>query len=139
MMSILPQIICNRNSTAPIQFISSLANTNFTWTNSNPAVGLPFTTGIGNIPSFTGTNTSVLPASTLFTIQPEVAGCLGIAQSVTITINPTPVLSSSILPSGICNGTTFSYTCVSATPGTEECKSNYQWKYFFRRIHTIDN
>jgi gliding motility-associated-like protein len=123
MTSILPQIICNRNSTAPIQFISSLANTNFTWTNSNPAVGLPFTTGIGNIPSFTGTNTSVLPASTLFTIQPEVAGCLGIAQSVTITINPTPVLSSSILPSGICNGTTFSYTSVSATPGT-----NFIWQ-----------
>lgn len=115
---ILPQVICNRNSTTPVQFISSLPNTNFTWTNSNPAVGLPFTTGSGNIPSFTGTNASALPTSTLFTIQPEVSGCLGIAQSVTITVNPTPVLSSSLLPSGICNGRTFSYTAESATPGT---------------------
>lgn len=118
MTGIIPQIICNRNSTAPIQFISSLANTNFTWTNSNPSVGLPFTTGVGNVPSFSGTNNSAFPTSTLFTIQPEVSGCLGIAQSVTITINPTPVLSSSLLPSGICNGTTFSYTAESVTPGT---------------------
>ncbi len=118
MTGILPQIICNKTGTNPIQFVSSLANTNFTWTNSNPAMGLPFTTGTGNIPSFTGTNSSVFPSSTLFTIQPEVGGCIGIAQSVTITVNPTPVLSSSLLPSGICNGTTFSYTAESATPGT---------------------
>ncbi|MFM6175878.1 MAG: PKD-like domain-containing protein, partial [Sphaerospermopsis kisseleviana] len=118
MTGILPQIICNRTSTSPIQFVSSLANTNFSWTNSNPAVGLPFTTGVGNIPSFTGTNNSALPTATLFTIQPEVGGCIGIAQSVTITVNPTPLLTTSTLPVGICNGSTFSYTAVSATPGT---------------------
>ncbi|MFN5692937.1 MAG: PKD-like domain-containing protein [Bacteroidota bacterium] len=118
MTSLLPQIVCNQTRTAPIIFSSSLSNTTYTWSNSNPATGLPFTTGLGTIPSFTGTNNSPLPISTLFTIQPQADGCNGIAQTVAITVNPTPVLNSSLLPTGICNGGTFSYTATTATPGT---------------------
>jgi gliding motility-associated-like protein len=123
MTSLLPQIVCNQTRTAPILFASSLSNTTYTWSNSDPATGLPFTTGSGNIPAFTATNSSPLPISSQFTIQPLADGCNGLAQTVTITVTPTPVLSSSLLPTGICNGGVFSYTATTATPGT-----NFIWQ-----------
>ncbi|MFM7358759.1 MAG: PKD-like domain-containing protein [Sediminibacterium sp.] len=118
MSGLIPQVICNKSMTESLQFISSLPNTQFNWTNSKPSIGLPFTSGIGNILSFTGTNDSVLPITSLLTIQPVADGCLGTMQTVTITIHPTPLLTTPVFPQGICNGSVFSYTAVSATPGT---------------------
>ena len=40
------------------------------------------------------------------------------SSSVKVTVNPTPTLSSSLTPPGICSNTNFSYLPTSATPGT---------------------
>lgn len=118
MNTILPQIICANSITEPLRFVSSLPNTQFNWTNSEPLVGLPFTSGAGDISSFTGTNQTVFPITSLITIQPVSNGCLGQIQSVPITVNPIPILTSPLLPESICNGSLFSYTATCATPGT---------------------
>ncbi|MFD2514316.1 PKD-like domain-containing protein [Pontibacter locisalis] len=38
-------------------------------------------------------------------------------RTIDVTVNPRPVLSSSLTPAAICSGTAFSYTAASATPG----------------------
>ncbi|MEI8109465.1 MAG: PKD-like domain-containing protein [Chitinophagia bacterium] len=123
MITLLPQVICAGSITEPLRFVSSLPNTQFNWTNSEPLIGLPFTSGIGDIQSFTGTNQTALPITSLFTIQPVANGCIGPVQIVPITVNPIPILTSPLLPDGICNGSIFSYTATSATPGT-----SYAWE-----------
>jgi gliding motility-associated-like protein len=123
MTSLIPQLICNQSMTESLRFISSLPNTQFNWTNSEPSIGLPFTSGSSDILPFTGTNQSVLPVTSLLTIRPIANGCQGTMQTVTITIHPTPLLNSPLFPEGICNGSVFSYTATSATPGT-----NFIWE-----------
>ena len=83
------------------------------------------TTGISN-PAASGTND---PAETLIntTAFPVTAsynytlittnGCTN-AQTFTVTVNPTPTLSSSLTPPAICTGSLFSYTPQSNTVGT---------------------
>lgn len=63
------QTVCNNGTTTPINFTSTTAGTNYMWTNSNPAIGLP-ASGYGNIPSFTTTNTTNAPISGLFSVTP---------------------------------------------------------------------
>ena len=53
------------------------------------------------------------------TITSTPSNCtLSFAQNVTLNVNPTPVLSSSLLPPAICSGTTFTYIATSATAGS---------------------
>jgi hypothetical protein len=65
------QVICNGSNTSPIVF--STPNTggymSYTWTNSNPAIGLAATGG-GNIPSFVGVNNGTTPAIATITVTP---------------------------------------------------------------------
>ncbi len=65
------QVICNGSSTSPIVF--STPNTggymSYTWTNSNPAIGLAATGG-GNIASFVGVNNGTTPAIATITVTP---------------------------------------------------------------------
>jgi hypothetical protein len=56
------------------------------------------------------------------TVTNSVAGISSIGYSITVTINPTPVLSSTLTPAAICSGTIFSYTATSATVG-----STFSW------------
>lgn len=53
----------------------------------------------------------------IYTVTPTatVGGCLGTPQTVTVTVKPTPVLSSTLTPAAICSGTTFTYTATSAS------------------------
>ena len=123
--SIYSQAICNNFNTQAINFNSSILNTTYTWTNNNSGLGLPFLNGSGNISSFKGINTGILPSSMNFSVLPQANGCNGPVRSFSITVNPTPVLSSSLLPTGICNNSVFSYAAESATPGT-----SFIWQRF---------
>jgi gliding motility-associated-like protein len=65
----------------------SPAGVSFTWTNSNPAIGLP-ASGSGNVPSFTGTNMTPNPISGTITVTPVINGCAGASRTYIITILP---------------------------------------------------
>jgi gliding motility-associated-like protein len=85
------QTICAGASTTAISFTGTA--TTYNWTNSNTAIGLG-ASGTGNITSFVGTNTGSTPISGTITVTPVSGTCLGTAQTFTITINPSPTLTS---------------------------------------------
>jgi len=111
------QNVCNGSIIAPISFTGSVPGTVFSWTNTNTAIGLP-AFGIGDIASFIATNSSAMPISSVITVSSAANGCAGSSNSFTIAINPTPLLSSPLTPTGICSGTVFSYLPTTATTGT---------------------
>ena len=80
---------CDGVLTDPIVFGSNLSNTNFSWTNSNPLIGLA-ANGLGNIPSFTPNNNSTSNITAIITVFPENAGCQSSSFDFTITVGPIP-------------------------------------------------
>jgi len=83
------QALCNGAITNAIAFTGSVAATTFSWTNSDPSIGLA-ATGNGNIPAFTATNTTNAAVTATITVSPSAAGCPGTPQTFTITVKPTP-------------------------------------------------
>lgn len=101
------------NSTPPGSTIS--------WTNSNPAIGLP-ASGIGNIPSFTASNNTNTPITASISVTPSLNGCPGQTYTFTINVNPTPVVSNPG-SSVVCAGETIpAGNLISNIPAT-----SYSW------------
>ncbi len=89
---IIDQEYCNIMP-APSTIINGpVANTTYTWTNSNTNIGLS-PGGTGNIPAFTTTNTGLVPISATITIIPEAGGCIGLPSSYNIVVNPVPMVN----------------------------------------------
>jgi gliding motility-associated-like protein len=86
-------VLCNGSIAGAIAF-SGTANS-FNWTNSNPSIGLPVN-GIGNLPSFTSSNTSSNPLQAIITITPQSVNgnqtCQGNPEIFSISVNPTPTM-----------------------------------------------
>ena len=88
---------CDGVVTTPVILGANLANSNFLWTNSNPAIGLA-ANGVGDIPSFSPNNNSIADITANIIIIPENSGCQGTSFSFNITIGPIPNVS--ISPAG---------------------------------------
>ncbi len=102
--SLSGQVKCNGSGTSPVSFGSTVAGTVFAWSNSNSTVGLP-SSGNGNIPAFTATNTGSSPIQAIVTVVPTANTCIGPSSSFSFTVNPTPLLSP-VSNQSICAGTT---------------------------------
>lgn len=112
------QTVCNGSATSAITFTGSLPSTQFNWTNSNPAIGLP-ASGTGDIASFTATNTTTSAITATITVTPVLNSCTGTPQTFTITVNPAPTVVFSIPNQTICSATASAVVNLSsATPGT---------------------
>ncbi len=112
------QVRCSDANTAPIIFTSTVTGTTYSWTNSNPSIGLA-ASGTGSlIPSFTAVNTGTTPVVATITITPSANGCPGLPQSVTVTVNPLPPLCT-VTGGGVCcpggSGVHVGLSC--STPG----------------------
>ena len=72
--------------------------------NDTPSIGLA-ASGTGNIVAFSGVNAGTIPVVATITVTPQTAGpaCIGIAQTFTITVNPTPTVADP-LDQTVCNG-----------------------------------
>lgn len=94
--------LCNNAAVPAITFTSPTPGATYAWTNSNPAIGLAVS-GVGDIASFTATNTGTSPITATITVTPTANNCPGTASSFTITVNPTPTV---VVPADvvICNG-----------------------------------
>jgi len=120
------QVVCNGTATSAVSFSSSVTGTTHTWTNSNPAIGLP-ASGTGNIGSFNAINATAAPITATITVTPTYSNggtaCPGLPKTFTITINPTPTVvqpanvalcnavSSAVISfTGAVTGTTYSWT-----------------------------
>ena len=112
---------CN-GSTGTVNFATAntVGTTSYGWTNDNDAIGLALN-GSGAI-SFTANNGGIAPILANITVTPSFnyAGkdCPGPPKSFTITINPTPQLSTSLTPADVCSNSLFTYTPASSTAGT---------------------
>jgi gliding motility-associated-like protein len=88
-------VVCEGSVVDLNDFVSNVNNTNFTWTNDNPNIGLA-ANGTGNIPNFVATNNIATntPISATITVTPSFTnnglGCSGVAQQFTIVVNPQP-------------------------------------------------
>ncbi|MDI9533350.1 MAG: hypothetical protein QM238_06825, partial [Bacteroidota bacterium] len=117
------QVRCNNASVPALVFTTNRSGgtTTYAWSNDNTAIGLG-ASGTGNLPSFIATNSGTAPISATITVTPTFTNggqsCSGPSQTFTITVNPTPALSSTLTPADRCSNTTFAYTPTSLTAGT---------------------
>ena len=117
------QTVCAGSTIAGISFTSNPAGT-ITWVNSNTSLGGPDlsnASGSGNIGAYTAPNvgsitTGVITANSVA----NVTGCpsTGTSAAYTITINPLPVASASVVTAAPCGQSTGCINSVTASGGT---------------------
>lgn len=94
-------------------FSSTPAGATFSWTNSNPAIGLA-ASGTGNVPSFTAINGTGSPVTATITVTPTVpGGCSGPPLTYTITVNAG--LTIGVNSATICPSQTATLTATGGT------------------------
>jgi hypothetical protein len=98
-------------------YTSNPPGATFTWTNSNPSIGLP-ANGSGNRAAFTAVNVDTLPAAANIIVQATLNGCPGPSQGYLMHINSTPDAMAMPSTQTICTGTNCSVSFFSKVPGT---------------------
>ncbi|GAA4335373.1 PKD-like domain-containing protein [Flaviaesturariibacter amylovorans] len=85
------QVHCAGSSVAALAFTGSA--TSFSWTNSEPGIGLP-ASGSGGLPAFTATNTGITPLSATIRVVAggDSTSCGGRIMAFRITVKPTPTV-----------------------------------------------
>lgn len=123
------QTVCNGDSLPPVLFTSTVTQTEYSWTNDHPEIGLP-ATGKGNIAAFRAVNTTNGAITATITVTPAANGCSGAGKVFRITVNPTPLVAkvasqavcsggtvNSIHFSGPVNGTVYQWNSTTPTNG----------------------
>ncbi|MBL0054801.1 MAG: LamG domain-containing protein [Chitinophagaceae bacterium] len=115
------QAVCNNSPTAAVNFTGFVPGTVYSWTNSDPSIGLA-ASGTGNIASFTATNAGPAPVTATITVTPSYTNagvtCTGTPITFTITVNPTGQVDQ---PASqvVCNNTaTAPVNFTTTVPGT---------------------
>ncbi|MFN5311361.1 MAG: beta strand repeat-containing protein, partial [Flavobacteriales bacterium] len=118
---------CSGTTTGNINFTGSVPNTVFNWTSSNTAVTTA-ASGVGNIQSFTVSNTTPTPIVSTITVTPKFTlngvECFGTPQTFTITVNPIPTVDA-VNSFPICDGTATSAINFSSAFGV--ANTVYTW------------
>ena len=124
-MTVTPtfQQVCNGTGTTAVSFSSSVGGSTYAWNNNNTTIGIG-ASGTGSpIASFTATNTGTAIASGIFTVTPTAAGCVGAAQTFTISVAPTPIMTVTPTSQQVCNGTGTTAVSFSSSVGS----TTYAW------------
>lgn len=115
--TLTPTAICS-DSGFTYSATTATSGTTISWTRpaiagiSNVAITTPQTSS----PNETLINTTDLPIDVVYVYSLTANGCTN-TQNVTVTVNPTPTLSSTLTPAAVCSDAAFTYTPTSATPG----------------------
>ncbi|RYY86719.1 MAG: PKD domain-containing protein, partial [Chitinophagaceae bacterium] len=109
------KVVCNTATVPATLFVSPQPGVTFTWTNSDPSIGLP-ASGSGDVPSFTAINTTNTAIIATITVTPASTTCSGPSRTFTITVNPTPPINAGA-DQIICNSSSVTMAAVLA-PGT---------------------
>ena len=114
--TLTPSAICN-NTLFSYTPTSATAGSTFNWSRATVAgISNAAASGADN-PAETLTNTATAPVAVTYVYTLSINGCTNV-QNVTVSVNPTPLLTSTLTPVAICNNTAFNYTPTSATIGT---------------------
>lgn len=116
--AIANQRVCNGDPTTTIPFstVNTGGTTTYSWTVSDPSIGLADGSGT-EIPSFTAINTGTTEAISTITVTPSFEGCDGPTEEFTITVDPTPTVTSESELT-ICSGQSVNYSPTANIPGT---------------------
>ena len=95
---------------------SAVVATDYNWESTNVNIGLP-NAGSGDI-SFVANNTSYVPIKSNLVVTPMANGCSGTPLTFSITVNPTPTLTSDFILQPICSGSFQTYTPTSFIANT---------------------
>ncbi|MBP8033419.1 MAG: gliding motility-associated C-terminal domain-containing protein [Bacteroidia bacterium] len=109
---------CSGGTIAAAGFNGNVTGTTFNWSNSNSSIGLG-ASGLGNIPSFTSSNTGAVSVNAVVTVTPSANSCIGTPGNYTITVNPNP-LAPTVANATICPSS--SATLTATAPG-----ATYNW------------
>jgi gliding motility-associated-like protein len=118
---VVDQTHCNGQATNAVNFSGDVAGTTYSWTNTNPSIGLA-ANGNNNIPSFTAINTGSTAQTATITVTPTANGCSGATTTFAITVNPGSAVNS-VADQTLCNGaSTTAVTFTGSGIGT-----TYNW------------
>lgn len=105
--------ICN-NTLFTVPVSSLTPGTSFSWSRATvPGISNAAATGTGS-PNETLINTTIDPITVSYVYTLTANGCSN-TQTVTVVVNPTPVMTSTSSPAALCNGAVFNYTPASST------------------------
>lgn len=112
---------CTNSVIGQTVFTSNPSGATFTWTNNNTSIGLGGS-GNGDVPSFTAVNSTTSQTNATITVTPQLAGCVGVPYSYSITVNPAP---SVVVPGGmiVCEGDIIQGTSFTSAPAG----ATYTW------------
>jgi hypothetical protein len=114
--------ICSGTSTNIVLTSNLDPNTTFSWTVSANGVNGATAAG-GNAIAQNLTTTGNTPGTVTYTITPMLDGCAGNVETVTITVNPIPlVTTASVNPGAIC-----SFTNVTVNLGSSVAGTRFDW------------
>lgn len=108
--SVSDEVYCAGEASTQIDFAGDVSGSTFDWTCDNTSIGL-VSSGTDKVLSFTTTNSTNSPIVATITVTPKANGCVGTAKTFTITVNPRPVITTSLGDIIICNN-----TLVSSSP-----------------------
>ena len=109
-------VICSGQATG-ISLSSNVANATFNWTaTQSGAIGA--SAGSGAIISQNLIATGVVPGSVVYTITANVGSCQGPATTITITVNPIPIVTASTILQSVCSGSVTPIVLTSNVAGT---------------------
>ncbi|MEJ7778202.1 MAG: PKD-like domain-containing protein, partial [Daejeonella sp.] len=87
-----PNLTYCAGASVPVSsFITTPAGATYSWTNTDPSIGLAVA-GSGQISPFTAINNTNSPITATITVTPSLNNCDGVPVDFTITINPLPVI-----------------------------------------------
>ncbi|MFZ4522037.1 MAG: T9SS type A sorting domain-containing protein [Bacteroidales bacterium] len=119
--TLTPTAICS-GATFGYLATSSTSGATFAWSRATiTGINESGTSGTGDI-SEVLTNTTTQPIAVTYSYITTANGCSNAGQDVVVTVNPIPVLSSTLSPTSTCNGVLFGYTATSTTPG-----ATFEW------------
>lgn len=110
------QVFCAGAAVPANTFASTPAGATYTWTNSNPAIGLA-ASGVTSVPAFTATNAGTAPITATITVTPTLTGCPGPPITYTITVNPQPTSTFTQSPNQCLTGNSFNFTNTGSAAG----------------------
>lgn len=94
--------VCPTNAITPALFSTLPTGCTYTWTNTNPSIGIS-TSGTGQLTSWNApANNSLVNSTSLVSVKPYYFGCPGDTSNFTITIYPTPIINSTPLEQIVC-------------------------------------
>jgi len=98
------RVYCAGEASLQIDFAGDVASSSFDWTCDNTNIGL-VSSGTDKVLSFTTTNYSNSPIVATIKVTPKANGCVGLTKQFTITVNPHPVITTSLSNITLCNAT----------------------------------